>query len=460
MNVILLVTDSFRKDHLGCYGNKWIHTPHLDRFSKRAMRFTNYYPVNFPTVPNRYDLMTGRHTFTYARWEPLQEGEVVLPEMLGANGYKSMMIADTPHCLAPGMNFQKGFDGWELIRGQEGDKFWIEDRDVEMPAKETKLRTRRRTMTQHTYNSSLWRSEEDTFCAQTLRRAATWLEKNSRQDKFFLSIDTFDPHEPWIAPQPYVDLYDKNYKGEKVLFPLYGKADYMTKREMKHMRAQYAAECTLVDRWIGHLFATVESLDLFKNTAIIVTADHGFLLGEHGLTGKLQIDIDNPNIRKSFHLYDHLIFAPLLVSLPNGKGAGRTTKAMCSTPDITATILEMTGTKPHPRVQGESLMPVLTGKTDKHRSFTCSAVAFPPRPELGGSPVGTAVFNDGRYTYLYGGMDQPHELYDLKKNPDQKKNLIRTDKARAIRMHKRFIKWCEELKCPEEYLELRRDPGL
>jgi transposase-like protein len=71
--------------------------------------------------------------------------------------------------------------------------------------------------------------------------------------------------------------------------------------------------------------------------------------------------------------------------------------------------------------------------------------------------VGTAVFYDGRYTYLHGGADHKNELYDLKNDPMQKKNLIRKDRKRAEKMHRRFIRWCEELDCPEEYLKHRRE---
>ncbi len=459
LNVILIVTDTFRKDHLGCYGADWMHTPHLNRFAERSVRFRNYYPANFPTVPNRYDLMTGRFTFPEIQWEPLRDEEIVLPEMLAEKGYVSMHIADTPHCLYPGMNFQKGFTAWDLIRGQEGEKCWTCDTVGELPCDLSKVREGSRVMGQALQNTAMWRSEEDTFVARTMRRSATWLEKNRRQKNFFLYIDTFDPHEPWLAPQYYVDLYDPGYKGQKLIYPRYRKADYLTRREMKHMRAQYAAECTLVDRWIGHLLATVESLRLFEDTVVMITSDHGFLLGEHDLVGKLLFDSDEPTERRTFHFYEELIAAPLLISAP-GALQSKLSQAMCSTPDITATVLDYAGVKPHPRVQGKSLRPVLEGKANRHRSFTCSAISFASR--LVGLPgaLATAMLYDGRYTYLYGGTEQPHELYDFRNDPKQERNLLRKDRGRARKMHRRFIRWCEELGTPEQYIEERHDPGF
>ena len=99
-------------------------------------------------------------------------------------------------------------------------------------------------------NNLLRNSEEDYFCAQTMRETEKWLEKNYRK-KFFLYVDAFDPHEPWDPTHYYVDFYDQGYQGEEVIYQVYGPSDYLTEREMRHIRAHYAAEVTLVDREIS-----------------------------------------------------------------------------------------------------------------------------------------------------------------------------------------------------------------
>jgi arylsulfatase A-like enzyme len=78
MNFILIISDTFRRDHLGCYGNTWIHTPNLDRFAAESVVFDRAYAASFPTVPNRRDVLTGRYTFTYSDWSPLPDSEVVI----------------------------------------------------------------------------------------------------------------------------------------------------------------------------------------------------------------------------------------------------------------------------------------------------------------------------------------------------------------------------------------------
>ena len=95
MNLILIISDTLRRDHLGCYGNDWISTSNIDRFAARSLVFDRAYSGSFPTVPNRRDVLTGRYTATYTDWAPLSNEEVVLPAVLGSNGYTSMMVCDS-----------------------------------------------------------------------------------------------------------------------------------------------------------------------------------------------------------------------------------------------------------------------------------------------------------------------------------------------------------------------------
>jgi len=225
MNIILIVSDTLRRDHLGCYGNKWISTPNIDKFARNSLIFEDAYIASFPTVPNRRDLFTGRYTFTYSDWSPLTSEEIVISEVLGKAGYLTMFIADTPHTTAPGYNYQRGFSGWIKIRGQEGDPLTTYPRDIELPCSPQKLRSPERVK-QMMRNGLLRQSEEDYYCAQTMRKAEKWLEKNYKEN-FFLYVDTFDPHEPWDPPHYYVDLYDRDYKGEEVIYPVYGPCNYL-----------------------------------------------------------------------------------------------------------------------------------------------------------------------------------------------------------------------------------------
>ena len=99
MNIILVVSDTFRRDHLPCYGNQKVITPHLDRFARNALVFEDCYASSFPTVPARADIFTGRYTFTYLDWGPLPANEVTLAQLLTKGGYTTFGVADTPFLL-------------------------------------------------------------------------------------------------------------------------------------------------------------------------------------------------------------------------------------------------------------------------------------------------------------------------------------------------------------------------
>jgi len=339
MNIILIVSDTFRRDHLGCYGNRWISTPNLDKFAKESIIFDQAYAASFPTVPNRMDIMTGRFSFVQYEWQPLPRDEVVLSEILGEAGYVTTLIADTPHILEDGYNFDRGFAGWKWIRGQEAERYMTDPIEVKLPCAPNKLRNPE-GVKKYLRNVSLRQSEADYFVARTMIEAAKWLERNYKQERFFLYVDTFDPHEPWDPPRWYVDRYDPNYEGEEVIYPVYGPADYLTREELRHMRALYAGEVTMVDRWIGMLLRKIEDLGLFDNTAVVFTTDHGFYLGEHNLTGK---SIITSEFHANAPLYEEVAHIPLLIRLPGQSKRGVHCSALVQPPDLTATIIELAG---------------------------------------------------------------------------------------------------------------------
>ena len=145
-NVILIISDSLRRDALSCYGSRWVQTPHLGRFAQQAVVFDNAYHSSFPTVPLRNDVLTGRHTFTYKQWSPIDPDAVTLQETLGKEVILTSLVADTPHPFVPGYNYQRGFEAWQVVRGQESDPFRSAPREVKLPCAPGKLREPERTV--------------------------------------------------------------------------------------------------------------------------------------------------------------------------------------------------------------------------------------------------------------------------------------------------------------------------
>jgi arylsulfatase A-like enzyme len=401
VNVILIVSDTLRADHLGCYGNTWVSTPHLDRFAREAVRFERAYCGSFPTVPCRNDIMTGRWTFTYKPWAPLGDDEEILAETLNAAGYVTALFADTPHPFAPGFNYQRGFQAWELIRGQEHDAWKTAPAEVTLPCRPDKLRGGARGATFKYLQNVAWRrGEEDYFPARTMRAAAQWLEENRRRP-FFLYVDTFDPHEPWDPPAHYVARYEpQGYVGEEVIYPRYDRWELvMSEAELAHCRHLYAGEVSLVDRWIGYLLDRVEALGLREQTAIIVTADHGFYLGEHGYIGKSLI---RGARFESLPLYPEVAHVPLLIHLP-GMQREQRSRAFAQPVDLMPTVLDLLSVPVPPSVQGRSLVPACTGGAST-RTFAVSSPTLSGPHVAQPHPTNRATVTTDEWTLILGAL--------------------------------------------------------
>ncbi|MBI1928715.1 sulfatase-like hydrolase/transferase, partial [Candidatus Poribacteria bacterium] len=122
MNLIFIVSDTFRRDHLGCYGNPAIRTPYLDKFATISTVFDAAYLCSFPTVPARFEFLTGMVAFPTRGWQPMPTDQTTLAERLREVGYISMGIFDTSNLMRQGYNYMKGFNAFEWVRGQEGDE--------------------------------------------------------------------------------------------------------------------------------------------------------------------------------------------------------------------------------------------------------------------------------------------------------------------------------------------------
>src|SRR5918992_4940008 len=198
-NVLLIVSDTFRRDHLGVYGNRWIRTPALDRFAAESVVFDHHVISSFPTMPARADLLTGRFAYSFMGWEALPAGVETLAGILSASGWLTMGVVDTPFFIREGYGYDRGFDDFIWVRGQGDDTRPAERSDARLT----------------------WVREADRLVARTMSAAEEWLGRHHREP-FFLYLDTRDPHEPLDAPDYYAALYKPDYDGRHI-YPAYGK---------------------------------------------------------------------------------------------------------------------------------------------------------------------------------------------------------------------------------------------
>jgi len=448
MRFIVIMSDTFRYDNLTTLPTR---TPELDAFAKSAVFFTHAHHASFPTIPNRHDLMTGRYRYPFGDWAPLAPGDATLAQVLRDHGYITQLIADTPHLMKHEYNYSRGFVGFDWIRGQEGDipLTWMNHPIVQrMPHEKTRMRPLFRgepLANLSGWTNRRWDGEEDTFAAQTCRKACHWLEHNYREKNFLLWLDLFDPHEPWDPPEYLVRRYDPNYDGPPMLHPNYGPATDYTRAELRNLQAHYYAESELVSKWVGTVLRKVEEVGIADETCIIFTADHGHYIGEHNRTGKSNLcDHDD---RGPWPLFIEVSHVPLIIRAPSVKG-GRRVGAFVEPVDLLPTLLDLAGVRERPETHGHSLAPLLKGSRRWPRAFTVAGYGLGAGPKMRWLSV-----RDRSHTLMVGAAGYRPLLFDRRTDPGETKDIFRSHRPVAERLHRRLLERLEGLATPSDRLQ-------
>ena len=441
MKVILILADTLRRDHVGTYGNQWIHTPNLDRLASEAAVFEHAYIGSFPTVPTRRDIFLGLgdKDEPFNRWRSIDADEVTLTERLTEEkDIVSMMVTDVANTVSTGKNMNKGFTAWAWNRGQEGDPYCLDNNvPLEFPVEPDLIRYNALRWHQVLINRAHRKAENDWFAPKTYSMAIDWLECNYTRKDFFLYLDTFDPHEPWDPPTWYEELYDRGFQGRRFDAPTYGVVKELgyTKREVKNIRARYAGEVTMVDASFGRLMETLERLGIYDDTLIIFTSDHGAYFdypGDNGMICKAssigadgRIMAGGKPIKEPVRHLPHwtgVCRIPLIVRLPGQRKAKRI-KAIAQPWDLTPTVLDAFGIAKPPELWGASLIPLIK---DKSRTIRSAAVL--------GNPNHAQVMTPEWFYAIWRGH-RPKVLYDLKSDPNQTKDVSAKHPQVVARLH-------------------------
>lgn len=379
MKTIFILLDSLNRHYLSLYGNPWVRTPNIDRLAARSTVFDNHFCGSLPCMPARRDMLTGRLNFLEAPWGPIQPWDDCLPTLLRSQKQVySHLITDHYHYFhAGGENYHTLFDSWELERGQEGDAWRALVQPAEPPVTRGKGDVRRA----YWANRQLMNTErdEDYPTPRCFMRAMEFIENNHAADNWHLHLELFDPHEPFDCPQRYIDQYEDTWD-ERYFYnwPQYGHIDPQLDdpQAIAHIRKRYAGTLSMADAWLGKLLDKLDEHHLWDDTAIILTTDHGHLLGEHGFWAK-NVMFD----------YNELAYIPLIVYHPQHPGGQRVQQGLTTSIDLMPTVLDLFGAQPTPYVRGKSLLPLLAQDGPHHPAV------------LYGYFAKDINLTDGRYTY-------------------------------------------------------------
>ncbi len=363
MNIVLIIFDSLRKDCLSAYGQPpWgpVATPHLDAFAAESVVFNQLYPESLPTLPARRALYTGQRVYPYPDgnyrlkgdfigapgWGPIPEEHDTLAELLQDAGYRTALISDVYHMFKPSKNFARGFNQWSFLRGQEmdpgrsGPRLSQEELDLWLP-RDLQSPERIAFVQQCIINMRGREKETDYFAPQVFLEAANWLDQNQDASKFFLCVESFDPHEPWLAPAHYRRMYAPDEEESQQVISLYRDITSKESQVLSRTQANYSAVVSLCDRWFGYLMESLRVHGRLDDTLVLVMADHGHSVGDRGYVGK-----------RGYPSMPEVFDTPLMVRLPGGEHGGARYGGLLQHTDVSASILEAADVAPKSELHG------------------------------------------------------------------------------------------------------------
>lgn len=346
LNVLLVTIDTLRPDRLSCYSPKYVQTPRIDALAARGVLFERAFSHAPLTLPSHASILLGATPLSHGAddngMRVVPRGLPSLPKTLKAAGYVTgAFVSAFPLDTRFGLN--EGFDVYD-------DKY---------PAR-----------------AAAALDFPERSAEKTIAAALDWLA--AQNGRWFLWVHLFDPHAPYAPPEPYATRFAND---------------------------PYSGEVAYVDETLGKLLGAIDSRGESGRTLVVLTADHGESLGEHG------------EMTHSYFAYNSTLWVPLVVSAPGLKAAR--IKDLVSHEDIFPTVCDLVGLEKPAGLPGRSFLPLLEGRTRKARPVYFEALEG--YYHRGAAPLRGVIAGSLKF------MDSPvPELYDLGPDFDESRNLAST----------------------------------
>ena len=409
-NIVLIVIDAARADHLGCYGYPRPTTPTIDRLAAHSATFTNHYCQIPMTAASTVSLFTSQFPDTHGifyqappDWQP----PFTLAGALSRAGFRTALFSSNPSA-SPAVGI-----------GREFGEAYHRTKPVD---------------------------EGGSFSPKSLLiQFDTWLEAN-RHSRFFAYLHFLPPHTPYDQPDHLTRLFDSpppgyaacDYTPLQCDFPITGPYHQHPYPALPDWINRYDANLRYADWAIGEVVDKLAAAGLLDTTLLIVTSDHGEAFGEHGYVWHVGA------------IHDEATHIPLLMKFPGEATPGRRIDALTQTIDLLPTICDLLRI-PYPRdaVQGRSLLPLLAGITDTAAPDTITKSIGPAK----------YMIRDRDHALLLFREEKPRALYDLRADPAQRTDLIAQRPKEAQRLLHTFRRHAQSQRIPPvDFLDPNAQP--
>ena len=389
MKAIVVFFDSLNKRYLPCYNKESdVIAPNFDRLTEKTAKFNNSFVGSMPCIPARREFHTGRYNFLHREWGPLEPFDDSSISTLKENGVYTHLISDHLHYWEDGgCNYHTQYNTWEIVRGQEGDKWKGQVKKPDIPdvvkvpcahsgAKETS------NWKYDWVNRQYMNSHKDFPQYQVFQLACDFIDVNKNEDNWLLHLETFDPHEPFFASEEFRNLYPENYDGKHYDWPR-GKADEK-EDEINHAIREYKALVSMCDYHLGKILDKMDENNMWEDTMLIVGTDHGILLSEHQWWSK-----------NLMPYYDEIANTPLFIYDPRTKIVNEERNSLVQMIDWAPTILNLFGLKELKDMQGKDLYDTIKLDKEVH-----------PDGILYGAFSAHVNYTDGKHTLLKSAVKE------------------------------------------------------
>ena len=427
-NILIIMADQLAPHFTGAYGHAVVKTPHLDQLAQRGVRFDAAYCNSPLCAPSRFSFMSGQLISRIAAYDNASEFCASVPTFahyLKALGYRTC-LSGKMHFVGPDQ--KHGFEDRVTTDIYPSDFAWTPDweaHDERIDKWYHNMQTVKESgMAQATFQIDY--DDEVGFAARrwlfdyARNKAQSNTEDNSqnKQAPFAMVASFIHPHDPYVARPEWWNLYtddqidmpeypltaeQQDPFSRRVMDGIEASTIALTDEEVRRARRAYFANVSYFDSKIGLLMQTIEEAGELDNTIVIVTADHGDMLGERGLWYKM-------------NFFEHSARIPLVMAGP-GLATGEVSNA-CSLVDILPTLIDIAGGNENmlgEPVDGRSLYPAARGKNDpKDEAIGEYCAEMTPYPVF--------MIRRGSLKYIHCDIDPP-QLYNLDDDPTEKHNL-------------------------------------